>query len=266
MEIIKDIAENVWVQRGFWSLVVILFSLFIYRVIAKVLKKKEQKSSKILSSKKNKTFMRMLKSIVGYALIIVTTLMVLQIYGIDVSSMLAGVGIASIVIGFALQDSLKDIIRGFTIVSDDYYEVGDVIKFGDNVGPVISVGLLTTKMQDINTMNIVSIANRNIDMVETDSGYIYIPLPLPHELSVEKAEAVIREATKKLGRHRTIDSVAYQGVNQLDPSSINYQIVVTCDPTIKPQTRRDALRIIMTTLEEHKISIPHNQIDLHAEK
>lgn len=266
MKFIEDFLKNAWVQRLIWSVIVILVSLLIYRIIARLLDKKEKKSSKIMSNKRNKTIIRMLKSIVAGAIGIIAVLTVLEIYGINVTSMLAGVGIASIVIGFALQDSLKDIIRGFVIVSDNYYEIGDVIKYGDNLGPVISVSLLTTKIQDINTMNVVSIANRNIDKVEVDPGYIYIPIPMPYEMKVEDAEPIIHEITKSLSKHDGITSVKYQGVSAFAASSLNYQIVVTCDPANKLQARRDCLRTIVTTLESHKIHIPYTQIDVHTKK
>lgn len=266
MDFIEDFIKNVWIQRLFWSAIVILFSLLIYRIVTRVLTSKEKKSSKIMSSKKNKTLIRMLKSIVAGTLSIITVLMVLEIYGINVTSMLAGVGIASIVIGFALQDSLKDIIRGFVIVSDNYYEIGDVIKFDDNLGPVISVSLLTTKIQDINTMNIVSIANRNVDKVEVDPGYIYIPIPFSYDVKVEKAEAAIHDIIEKLRRHTGINSADYQGITKIDTSSLDYQIVVTCDPANRLQIRRDTLRVIMTTFEEHKLHVPYQQLDIHNKK
>lgn len=266
MDFFKDIIENVWVQRAFWSVIVVLFGLLIYCIITRILNNKEKKASKIMSSKKNKTLIRMLKSVAAGTLSIITVLMVLQIYGVNVTSMLAGVGVIGIVVGFALQDSLKDIIRGFVIISDNYYEIGDVIKFGDNVGPVTSISLLTTKIQDINTMNNVSIANRNIDKVEIDPGYVYIPIPLPYELKIAKADEIMHEIIQKLQRHASIASAAYQGINKIDTSSLGYQIVITCDPTNKLQIRRDALRIIMTTLEDHKVHIPHDQLDIHTKK
>lgn len=266
MDFIKDILNNSLIRRIFWSCIVVIFSLLIYHVISRVLNSREKRAAKIMNNKKNKTVIRMLKSVVATALSIITVLMVLQIYGINVSSMLAGVGIASIVIGFALQDSLKDIIRGFVIVSDDYYEIGDVIKFNDNVGPVTSISLLTTKIQDINTMNIVSIANRNIDKVEIDPGYVYIPIPLPHEIKIAKADEVMGEIVKKLRHHAGITSADYQGITQIENSSLDYQLVITCDPSNKLQIRRDALHIIIETLEENKIKIPHTQLDLHNKK
>ena len=127
MDFIKNVIDNPLTKRIFWSIIVVIFSLLIYHVIARVLNAREKRVTKIMNNKKNKTVIHMLKSIVAGSLSIITVLMVLQIYGINVSSMLAGVGIASVVIGFALQDSLKDIIRGFVIISDDYYEIGDVI-------------------------------------------------------------------------------------------------------------------------------------------
>lgn len=266
MDFIGKFVENVWVQRIFWSIIVVVFSLLIYRVVARVLNGREKKTSKIMNNKKNKTLIRMLKSIVAGALSIITVLMVLEIYGINVSSMLAGVGIASIVIGFALQDSLKDIIRGFVIVSDDYYEIGDVIKFGDNLGPVVSVSLLTTKIQDINTMNYVSIANRNIDKVEVDPGYIYIPIPMPYELKVEKAEEIMKEIVENLQKQERVITAAYQGITNFDTSALDYQVVVTCDPADRLQARRDSLRAIYTTMEANKIHVPYTQLDLHAKK
>ena len=266
MDFIEDVIKNVWIQRVLWSVIVIAFSFLIYRVIARVLNGREKKNSKIMSNKKNKTLIRMLKSIVAGTISIITVLMVLEIYGINVTSMLAGVGIAGIVIGFALQDSLKDIIRGFVIVSDSYYEIGDVIKFGDNLGPVMSVSLLTTKIQDINTNNIVSIANRNIDKVEVDPGYIYIHIPIPYELKVKKVEEIMQEIIKNLQKQERVTTAAYQGITKFDTSALDYQIVATCNPADRLQTRRDCLRVIVTTLESHDIRIPYQQLDVCTKK
>lgn len=266
MQFIQEIINNTLFQRIFWSIVVALFSLLLYFIISKFLNAKEKKGAKILSQKKNKTLIRLLKSIVGTAIAIVAVLTILQIFGVNVTSMLAGVGIASIVIGFALQDALKDIIRGFEIVSDGYYEIGDVIKYGSNTGQVLSITLRTTKIQDINTMNIVSIANRNIDQVEIVSGYIYIPIPVPYEVSVEDAEVAMHDIVRHLSHRSDIISTKYQGVTAIAESSLNYQIVVQCDPMNQLQVRRDSLRTIITTLEDHHIHIPYTQLSIHTRK
>lgn len=215
------------------------------------------------SDKRKRTYKRMLKSIICTVLVIVIVLIVLQLLGINVSSMLAGVGIASAIVGFALQDALKDMIRGLEIISSNYYDIGDLIKFGDNLGVVQSITLRSTKIQDINTNNIVSIANRNFDKVEVDTGYIYIKVPLPYELKIDKADAVMQEIEKRLAVTDLLTSARYQGLSVLNDSSLDYQVAVTCDPVTRLQARRNALHVIVKTLEENHISIPYTQLDLH---
>lgn len=220
--------------------------------------------NKRLTQKRKRTYARMFKSIICTVLVVVVVLIVLQLLGVNVSSMLASVGVVSVIVGFALQDALKDMIRGFEIISSNYYDIGDLIKFGDNLGIVQSITLRTTRIQDINSMNIVSIANRNIDKVEVDTGYIYIPIPLPYELKIEKADAVMAEIAKKLEKTDLITSAGYQGLTQIDSSSLNYQVVVTCNPTDRLQARRNSLHTIVETLEENKITIPFSQLDIHT--
>lgn len=225
---------------------------------------KKPNFSKRLSEKRRKTYGRMVKSLVCTILVVIIVLIILQFFGVNVTSILASVGIASIVIGFALQDALKDIIRGIEIITGNYYEIGDVIKFDDNLGQVQSITIRTTRIQDINTMNIVSIANRNIDKVEVDTGYIYIPVPLPLKLKIETADAVMKEIAKKLSKTELITSAGYQGLTTIGSSSLDYQVVVTCDPVNRLQARRNSLHAIVETLEEHKIAIPYDQLDVHT--
>ena len=205
----------------------------------------------------------MIKSIVCTIVVVILVLIILEAVGVNVTSMLASVGVASVIIGFALQDALKDIIRGIEIITSNYYEIGDLIKFDDNLGVVQSITLRTTRIQDINTMNIVSIANRNIDKVEVDTGYIYIPVPLPYELKLEKADLIMKGIVKKLEKTELLTSAGYQGLTAINDSSLAYQVVVTCNPTDRLQARRNSLHAIVETLEEYKIKIPYTQLDLH---
>ena len=225
-----------------------------------------KKTTKVFSGKKRRTYLRMLRSIIGAAILIIIVLTVLQLLGINVSSMLAGVGIASIIIGFALQDALKDIFRGLEIVADDYYDIDDVIKYGDNIGQVISINLRTTKIQDMNTMNTVSIANRNIDKVEVVNGYIYLSAPFPLRIKPSAADTIMLKIAKSIQSLPNVTSVVSQGITSITNSSLNYQLQITCDPINQLQVRRDCLGIIVSTFAENKIPLPYNQLDLHGKK
>lgn len=264
---VETIFQNIWLERIFWSCIVVAISIFIYFIITRFISSKEKKNSKIFSEKKNKTYLRMLKSITGYVMTILAGLCILQIFGVDTSSMLAGVGVIGLVIGFAIQDALKDIIKGFDIISDNYYRVGDYIKYGDiEFGKVFSIGLKTTKVEDIMTGNIVSIANRNIDQVAVISGDVYLTIPLPYEIPVDQAETVLTEAMKTVAKNPDVKTADFYGLTKLDESSMNYFVALTCEPGDKLRLRRFALRTIVATLAEHKIHIPYPQLDIHDKK
>ena len=95
-------------------------------------------------------------------------------------------------------------------------------------------------------------------------GYIYILTPLPYEIKIEKADEVMKEAVKKLQKTDLITSASYQGLSKISESSLDYQVVVTCDPITRLQARRNALHTIVEILEEYKISIPYAQLDIHT--
>ena len=216
-----------------------------------------------LSNKKKATYLKMLKSIIRYVLLVINVLIILKIFGINITSMLAGVGIIGIILGFAVQDALKDIIKGIDIIADNYYQVGDVIKYNDITGKVISIGLKTTKLEDVNTFNMVSISNRNIEQVEVVSNLINIDVPISYEVSLDKAERVINDIVESIKKHDGVNKCEYRGVNDLADSSIKYQIKVYCNPINKVQIRRDSLRYILVGLDKHNLSVPYNQIDVH---
>ena len=244
------------------SIIVILISFLIYRVIAYFLSEKN-KSLKLFTSNRSKTYLRLIRSVIRYLFIMITILILLQINGINVSSMLAGVGIAGVIFGFAIQDVLKDIIKGLDIISDQYFQVGDVIKYKGIEGKVLAIGLKCTKIKDIRTANVVSISNRNIEEVEVVSDFIDVFIPLPFELKVSKAEEVISEIVPEVKKLELVNDSEYKGVSKLDDSSINYHLKVYCAPINKLQTNRDTIRTILCVLEKHNISVPYKQIDIH---
>ena len=246
----------------FRSCIVILVSIFLYEMLNKfIFKKGKSKNSKL--SNRNKTYLRVFSSFTRYTFIIVTFIMVLQINGVNVESILAGAGIIGIVVGFAIQDALKDIIRGMTILTDRYFQVGDVVQYGNIMGKVISTGLNTTKIEDLKTFNIVSVANRNIEQIEVVSDSIDIMVPLSYELPISKAEEVVQEIVEQIKLVPEIKKCEYRGVSDLNESNIYYMINVRTDPVIRRPITRQVHGIILKTLEKNNIEVPYNQLDIH---
>lgn len=239
--------------------VVVVIGLILYYVARYIVKKAIFKN---IDEKKSSP-LRVITRYIKYFYFILLGLVVLKVYGIDVSAMLTGVGIAGIIIGLAVQDALKDIIRGVSIISENYYKTGDIIKYKDNTGIVLELGVKTTKIKDLYTDNIVSIANRNIEQVEIVSNSIYLDIPMPYEVKLSKAEACIEEIIEEIKKIDKVSEVTYKGVSNLSDSSIDYKLYIVSSPKAKLQIRRDALRIILEVMDKHKISIPYKQIDIH---
>ncbi|MBO4292947.1 MAG: mechanosensitive ion channel family protein [Clostridia bacterium] len=246
----------------FQSCLVVLGSILIYEILNNfIFKKAKGKNSRL--SNRNKTYVKVFSSFLRYALIIINIFTILQINGINVDSILAGAGIIGIIVGFAVQDALKDIIRGMTILTDRYFQVGDVVQYGEVMGKVISTGLNTTKIEDLKTFNIVSVANRNIEQIQVVSDSVDIMVPFSYELPLSKAEMVVTEIIEQIRLLPDVKKCEYKGVSNLKESNIECMINIRVEPTMRRPITRQVHGIILRTLERNNIEIPYNQLDIH---
>ena len=262
MQKITDIWSVLLNTQFIKSIAIILIGIIGYKIIIYFMNKSKSKT-KIFLSNKGKTYFKLIKSILRYIFIVAVVILLLQENGIDISSVLAGVGILGVIFGLAIQDWLKDIIRGISILSDNYFEVGDIVNYRGIEGKVLVLGLKTTKIQELKTGYIKSIANRNIDEIDIVSNIIFINVPMPYELQVEKAEKIIDNIINEMQKNENVEKCEYVSVNELADSCINYYLKIECNQLYKLQVRRDALRTILIETEKNGVSIPYTQIDVH---
>lgn len=263
-ENIQNIIEKILNRQVVSSIIIVIINFLIYKFIYIFLTQSEKKGeSKLFAGKRGKTYIKLTKSIIRYVFIIVTVLIILKVNGVDVSSALTGVGLVGVIFGLAIQDWLKDIIRGSSIISDNYFSVGDIIKYKDIEGKVLVIGLKTTKIQDLKNNNVISIANRNIEEVEVVSNIVHIEVPMPYELPISKAEKAIDNIIELVKKNDNVNNCKYVGVTELGSSSINYLLEIDCNQHFKRQVKRDALRSVLIGLENNKIEVPYTQIDIH---
>lgn len=102
-----------------------------------------------------------LSRIVVWALVV---LLALSNIGVDVTALIAGLGITSIAVALALQGILKDLFASLAIVLDKPFELGDFLIFGDYLGTVEHVGIRSTRLQSLSGEQIVL---SNSDLLET---------------------------------------------------------------------------------------------------
>ena len=255
-DFIKTINWNNIVSSG----VTIVIAITIYQIIKIPIKKAFKRNDR---NKGRNTYLSMVGSFVRMAYVALVTLFILRINGVNVDGLLAGVGVASVAIGLAVQDTLKDIIRGISIISEDYFKMGDYVTIGTDSGTVIYSGIRSTKLKDGLTGNIISIANRNIEKAEVSETTINLNIPLPYELKLSKAEDIMNEIAKASESLEYVTECEYRGVNSLADSAIEYRIFAKSEKGKRIEAKRNILHKTLEVLENHKISVPYPQMDIH---
>lgn len=211
------------------------------------------------------TIVRVAFGIIRTLIILGAVLAILQLNGVNVSSVVAGLGLLSAIVGFALQDVLKDIFMGIHIITDHFFVVGDVVKYGDIEGEVVGFTIKTTTIKSIIDQNITTICNRNITEITKmpKSTQVDIDLPLSYEEDIKKVHKVLSDICSKIGNIKGIDRCIYKGTQDFEDSAVIYKLRFFCPPADIPERRRDALRVIQNGLEDAGIHIPYNQLDVH---
>ena len=265
MNILEQLIRNDWHIRILKMLLVIGASFLIYQMLNRILLWQEKKGgAKSSLNSMKRTYYRLASSVLRYAIIVIAALFILQLAGVNIGSLAAGLGIASIIVGLALQDWLKDIIRGSSIIGDSYFRVGDVIRYREKDGEVLAIGLKTTRIRLVATNNILSIANRNLEEVEVLSWTLRERVSLPYDLPVYQAEKVMRDIVARVRKNEHVESCRYLGVQDLAPSAINYFLEIQANPLYHLQVRRDMNRSVLLGMEANHIPVPFQQVDIHT--
>lgn len=204
--------------------------------------------------------------IIRWIIIVLTVLIVLQAYGIDLTSMFTGLGVVSIIAGLALQDLFKDVIMGMHIMSHHFFKVGDIVTIGDFEGRVLEFNLQTTKIESIEDLSIRTICNREITAATLTSDLTDFRLPLSYDLKLEEVDEIMKEITERAEKNPDIRSCTFLGTDEFADSSIYYRIRILVEPSRRYAALRAVRRIVQEVLEEHHTSIPYNQLDVHNVK
>ena len=209
---------------------------------------------------------RICMDIIKYGIVAGTVLLILQLNGVNVTSLIAGLGLVSAIVGLALQDVLKDTIMGIHMVTDHFFEVGDVVRYGNFEGIVISFNMKTTKLRSIYDNSVMTICNRNISEIVKLSDWLDIDLPLSYEEDRKKVNGVLEKCCTRIRAAEGIEDCLYKGVQEFADSAVLYKIRLVCRPEKKPELRRMALGILQEELEKAMITIPYPQMDVHSKK
>ncbi|MGF1457293.1 MAG: mechanosensitive ion channel family protein [Alphaproteobacteria bacterium] len=100
--------------------------------------------------------MGLIQSVLRLTVIVVGTILVLDNLGVNVTALVAGVGIGGIAIGLAAQGIFRELFSSLSIILDKPFAVGDYIVSGDTLGTVEHIGLQTTRIRSLTGEEIVA--------------------------------------------------------------------------------------------------------------
>ena len=127
----------------------------IPRVIIASIPKIRVESQNQLSTR-SKTMASVLTKMMAIIIWIIAFVMVLGVIEVDIAPLLATLGIASLALGFAVQNIIRDYIQGFFIVMEDWYRIGDWVTIAGMEGEVEEVSPRRTVLREINgTMHVI---------------------------------------------------------------------------------------------------------------
>ncbi len=97
----------------------------------------------------NTTALGILSTLIRFSLYSVFCLLTLNLLGINITALIAGLGVGGIAVALAVQNILGDLFASLTIVLDQPFTVGDMIISGECQGTVESIGLKTTRLRSL---------------------------------------------------------------------------------------------------------------------
>lgn len=127
--------------NGAKALVILIIGWIIAGAISRTLRKRVLASDRI-----DDTIGSFLSSIVRWILLAVVAITVLNVFGVEVTSLVAMLGAATLAIGLALQGTLSDIAAGFMIILFRPYKIGQFVDVGGTTGTVKEINLFFTEL------------------------------------------------------------------------------------------------------------------------
>lgn len=190
-----------------WVAVQVVFALqtLIDYIIARRLRHEDDKGTSAAY--------RYLGNIAKWLLWIIAVLMVLANFGVNVTSVLAGLGVMGVAVGFALQKILADLFSSFAIYFDKPFQPGDFITAGADSGTVERIGIKTTRIRalqgeeiiisndELTSARIQNFKRLNERRVAFQFGVLY-ETPLE---KVQKIPDIVEETIVGLGEHVRFD-------------------------------------------------------------
>ena len=246
----------------FQIIAIILMMVFITSVFRFIVQHIKPKTSK------GKSALSLLNSAISYITAFVGFFWCLSAFGINLTAILASVGIVALIIGFGAQSLVEDLVTGLFLVFEDQFNVGDIIEVGGFRGVVDSIGIRTTAIRDMGG-NIKIINNsdlRNILNRSTALSFATTVVSVSYSTDLEAVEPKIKEfipTVKSKYPELFVEEPAYLGVQELGDSGVLLKFGARVHEKDIYKAPRVLNREIKVFFDKTGIEIPFPQVVVH---
>jgi len=254
-----------FVPRLVIALVIFAFFYLCYRLLRFVLARVTRRASVEPTAA---TFLLMA---LKYVVLITGLVMALEELGLDVTTILEGIGIVGIALGFAAKDTLSNIIAGFFLFWDKPFVIGDLIEVSDEYGEVREITLRSTRILTVDG-KLISIPNSVIvnSKVRSYTMSPHLRLDIDVTIAVYEKIAAAREAILAIvnGDARFLtDPPPEVVVITLGDYYTKVELKVWLrDPRIHIPVREELREGIKNALDSAGITMPYETIELVKQK
>lgn len=240
------------------TVISVCFCLVLYFVITLVIRASFKRGAR------QKTIRSLLISLTKYLIIVLAICLVLGSWGVNVAGIFAGVGVLTLIIGLGCKTLVNDVVSGFFIVVDNYYEVGDRVTIDGFTGDIESVGLRTTKIKSWDG-NIKCINNSLITTVINLSkiqSVAIVKIELSYNEDIRRAESIIYKNLEKIKNNipEITGNLKYAGVDSFDDCGLVLMFFADCNEFNRVPVQRALLRELWILFEEEGLIVPYQQI------
>lgn len=270
---------NWFLSTGIYLLIIfaaVLLFYFLTRWATRILERRWLGDMKDPQhNKRFRTVLRVIRSVILIFWLIVATIAVFEVLGIDTTGFLAGAGVAGIIIGIGAQGFIKDLISGMTIILQDAFNVGDVVEIGGKAGLVEYMSLRITRLRDLEG-RVHYINNGIVDVITNytkewsacllDVGVAY----KEHPEQVIQALKEIDEAFRQDPYYGPfiLEPLEIFGVEKLGNSSVDIRIRYKTMPLKQWEIVREFRKRIKIEFDKRNIEIPfpHQTLYIGSDK
>jgi small conductance mechanosensitive channel len=186
---------------------------------------------------------------------------------INIGPLLAAIGAAGFIIGFALQGTLSNFAAGIMILIYRPYDVGDLVDIGGTLGKVDAMTIVSTTLKTVDNQIVVLPNNmiwgdKIVNITGSDIRRVDMVFGIGYGDDIAKAQKILEEI---LRNHEAIlkDPEPVVKVHELGDSSVNFVV----RPWVKTDNYWDVYWDVTRTVKERfdaeGVSIPFPQRDVH---